>query len=200
MPKLYPGYREEIRKKIVAEAFTVFIAKGFEKTTMDDIAARLGVTKPAIYRYYSSKEELFLAATAETMSGEFKDIFATSFASGDLLAGAGRFFDAHLAFDRKYAAIRRDIDSIVSRDASLRKGAMGPHAEGVGLMRQFLAKHKKKGTIRTTIDDNDLILIYSALANGLSDSVSNGLDPAEAKRLWLLGFARVADIRAGKKQ
>ncbi len=75
MPKLYPGYRDEIRKKIVDEAFTVFLAKGFEKTTMDDIAARLGVTKPAIYRYYKNKEELFLASVAETMAEEFNKIF-----------------------------------------------------------------------------------------------------------------------------
>ena len=89
MPKLYPGYREEIRKKIVNEAFTVFLAKGFEKTTMDDIAARLGVTKPAIYRYYRNKEELFIAAGAEAMVEEFKQVFTTSFSSGDLITGAG---------------------------------------------------------------------------------------------------------------
>ena len=110
MPKLYPGYRDEIRKKIVSEAFEVFLVKGFEKATMDEIAARLGVTKPAIYRYYKNKEELFLASVAETMITEFEKTFANSFASGDLMTGAGLFFDELLEFDRKYAALGKDMD------------------------------------------------------------------------------------------
>ena len=199
MPKLYPGYRDEIRKKIVSEAFEVFLLKGFEKTTMDDIAARLGVTKPAIYRYYKNKEELFLASMAETMMGEFKNIFTTSFASGDLITGAGLFFDAHLAIDRKYSAIRKDMDSIISRNASLQEGIDGFHSEGMEFMRHFFEEQKKKGTIRTTIDDQDLVLICGALVNGLITSVSFGLDPVKAKRLWLLGFGRLAGIRTGRR-
>jgi AcrR family transcriptional regulator len=200
MPKLYPGYRDEIRKKIVSEAFEVFLAKGFEKTTMDDIAARLGVTKPAIYRYYKNKEELFLASMAETMMGEFKEIFATSFAKDDLMTGAGLFFDAHLALDRKYSAIRKDMDSIISRNAALQEGVNGFHSDGIEFMRLFFAEQKREGTIHTTIDDMDLVLICGALVNGLITSVSFGLDPAEAKRLWLQGFAKLADIRTGKKK
>lgn len=200
MPKLYPGYRDEIRKKIVSEAFTVFLLKGFEKTTMDDIAARLGVTKPAIYRYYKNKEELFLASMAETMMGEFKKTFATSFASDDLLTGAGLFFDELLKIDRKYAAISKDMDSIISRNASLQEGVDGFHSEGLEFMRQFFEDQKRQGTIHTTIDDNDLVLLCSAFAKGLTTSVGMGLDPAEAKRLWLLGFAKLADIRTGKKK
>ena len=34
---------------------------------------------------------------------------------------------------------------------------------------------------------------------GLSDNVSSGMDPVGAKRLWLLGFEKLADIRIGKK-
>ena len=32
---------------------------GFKKANVDDIAARAGISKPLIYRYFSSKEELF---------------------------------------------------------------------------------------------------------------------------------------------
>jgi AcrR family transcriptional regulator len=199
MPKLYPGYRDEIRKKIVNEAFLVFLAKGFEKTTMDDIAARLGVTKPAIYRYYKNKEELFLASMAETMMEEFKHAFATSFSSDDLVTGAGLFFDELLRIDRKYSAISKEMNSIIIRNAALQEGVDGLHSEGLAFMRQFFEQQKRKGTIHTTIEDIDLVLICSALAHGLSDSVSQGMDPDEAKRLWLLGFAGLVNVRAGKK-
>jgi len=199
MPKLYPGYREEIRKKIVNEAFTVFLAKGFEKTTMDDIAARLGVTKPAIYRYYKNKEDLFIAAGAETMVEEFKQVFTTSFSSGDLITGAGLFFDGHVAIHRKYAAVARDIESILARDRSLHEGIAGIHEEGQEFMLQFFREQNHLGTIRSPLNEQDLAVLCSALMHGLMGAVSSGMDPAEAKRLWLLGFARFADVRTGKK-
>ncbi len=199
MPKLYPGYRDEIRKKIVSQAFEVFLAKGFEKTTMDDIAARLGVTKPAIYRYYKNKEDLFLASSAETMMEEFRRIFATSFASDDLITGAGLFFDEHLAINRRYSAVWKDMESIISRSPSYRESAAGMHAEGLAFMRHFFLEQKRRGAIRTAIDDRDLTLICSTLAQGLTNSVNAGLDPAEGKRLWLLAFAAIADVRPGKK-
>ena len=91
MPKLFPGNKDEIRKKIVSEAFPIFLEKGFEKTMMDDIAARLGVTKRAIYRYYKNKEELFIASMGETMLGAYRTIFATSFASDNPITSAGIF-------------------------------------------------------------------------------------------------------------
>jgi len=199
MPKLYPGYRDEIRKKIVSEAFTVFLEKGFEKTTMDNIAAQLGVTKPAIYRYFKNKEELFLTSMAETMIGEFKRIFTTSFASDDLITGAGLFFDEHLEIDRKYSAIRKDIDHIISRNTSLQEDANGFHLEGLEFMRQFFTEQKRLKRINTTIDDADLVLICNAFVRGLIDNVSLGLDPVEAKRLWLLGFTKLADIQIEMK-
>ena len=111
MPKLYPGYRDEIRKKIVSQAFKVFLAKGFEKTTMDDIAVRLGVTKPAIYRYYQNKEELFLASSAETMVEEFRQNFYNIVFFGRPDHRRRAFFDGHVAIHRKYAAIAKDMES-----------------------------------------------------------------------------------------
>lgn len=199
MPKLYPGYREEIRKKIVSEAFAVFLVKGFEKTTMDDIAARLGVTKPAIYRYYKNKEELFIAAGAEAMLGEFKQLFMTSFSSGDLIAGAGLFFDGHVAINQKYAAVAKDIESIISRDRSLYDGVAGIHEEGQECMVQFFREQKRLGTIRSPLGETDLAVLCSALMHGLMNAVGSGMDPVEAKRVWLLGFAKLAGVRSGKK-
>jgi AcrR family transcriptional regulator len=198
MPKLYPGYREEIRKKIVSEAFAVFLAKGFEKTTMDDIAARLGVTKPAIYRYYKNKEELFIAAGAEAMIEEFRQVFTTSFSSGDLITGAGLFFDGHVAIHHKYAAVAKDIESILSRDRSLHESIAGIHEEGQEFMLQFFRDQKRLGTIRTPLSETELAVLCGALMFGLMNAVGSGMDPAEAKRLWLLGFEKIAGIRTGK--
>lgn len=49
----------EIRKRaLILAAGRVFGDKGFHNTTLDDIAAALAVTKPALYRYVKNKHEI----------------------------------------------------------------------------------------------------------------------------------------------
>ena len=199
MPKLYPGYRDEIRKKITTEAFAIFLEKGFDKTTMEDVAVRLGVTKPAIYRYFKNKEELFFASFSETKMTEFHDIFVRSFVSDDLIAGAGRYFDELLAINQKYAAITVDI-LLINRNESLRELIDEFQLESNKTLQQFFVEQKKKGKIRTEMDVGDLALLCSALTKGLSFNVMMGMDPVEAKRVWLTGFAELTGIRTKQKR
>lgn len=44
--------------EVLRSAAILFNERGFHNTTMDDIAARLNVTKPALYYYAKSKDEL----------------------------------------------------------------------------------------------------------------------------------------------
>jgi AcrR family transcriptional regulator len=65
------GMREEIlaykRERIIEEAVKLFYARGFTGTTLDDIAAELGVTKPFIYTHFRSKVELLAALCTPTI-------------------------------------------------------------------------------------------------------------------------------------
>ncbi|MFD3445622.1 TetR/AcrR family transcriptional regulator [Microbacteriaceae bacterium 4G12] len=45
-------------EQILETAYKLFAENGFEKTSLSLIAQEVGVTKPAIYYYFSSKEEL----------------------------------------------------------------------------------------------------------------------------------------------
>lgn len=51
----YNKKKYEIRKC----AKSVFLAYGFKKTTMDDIASKMGLKKNTLYYYYKDKEEIF---------------------------------------------------------------------------------------------------------------------------------------------
>jgi hypothetical protein len=63
--------RDEItafkRERILEEAVRLFYERGFSGTTLDDIAAALGVTKPFIYTHFRSKVELLEAACRPTI-------------------------------------------------------------------------------------------------------------------------------------
>src|SRR3954470_3548476 len=53
--------RVERELQMLDAALEVFTERGFEAASMDEIARRVGVTKPMLYSYFGSKEGLYLA-------------------------------------------------------------------------------------------------------------------------------------------
>lgn len=53
--------RAERERQIVRIAEEVFATRGYQAASMDDIAARVGLSKPMLYEYFGSKEGLLLA-------------------------------------------------------------------------------------------------------------------------------------------
>lgn len=184
MPKMYPGYRDEVRKKIVQEASSLFMEKGYSATTMDDIAGRLGVTKASIYQYYNSKVDLF-AAAAEFQRQELAGILERSFAGGNLMEGAGLLFDSLLAYMRKSMEVYNDVMAVAVHNDSLRAILLEDRNGDLAVIEQFINEQKKKGLIHSSIDSQVLAVACDALINGLMFDVMIGMDPAEAKRVWL---------------
>lgn len=62
MPKVPKAHLEQRREQILDAAIACFARKGFEHTTMADIAAQAGVSDTLAYRYFSGKDELIEAA------------------------------------------------------------------------------------------------------------------------------------------
>ncbi len=50
--------RRETKNEILEVALRLFSQKGYLGTSMSDIAAELGITKPALYKHYAGKREL----------------------------------------------------------------------------------------------------------------------------------------------
>ena len=64
--------------EIVAAAFGVFAERGFAAARLDDIAARAGVSKAALYLYFETKEELFRAVVSEAVAPNLEAIEAAA--------------------------------------------------------------------------------------------------------------------------
>src|SRR4051812_12040595 len=56
--------RAEREQQILAAAEEVFAERGFQATSMDEVSLRVGVSKPMLYEYFTSKEGLLLACVA----------------------------------------------------------------------------------------------------------------------------------------
>ncbi len=61
---------EERRQAIIHAALQVFQEQGYERTSMNEVARRVGGSKATLYNYFASKEELF-AAVVRTYSTQF---------------------------------------------------------------------------------------------------------------------------------
>ena len=59
---------EKTRARILANALSLFVKKGYEHTTFTDIAARLKMTKGAVYWHFESKESLLIALVGEMLA------------------------------------------------------------------------------------------------------------------------------------
>jgi TetR/AcrR family transcriptional regulator, mexJK operon transcriptional repressor len=57
---------ERKRAAIARAALTLFASDGYERTSVDAIAAEAGVSKRTVYSHYGDKENLFLSVVRET--------------------------------------------------------------------------------------------------------------------------------------
>ena len=60
--------RAERERQIVDAAVAVFGERGYAEVSMEQVAERVGVTKPVLYTHFGSKEGLLLAAIARARS------------------------------------------------------------------------------------------------------------------------------------
>jgi len=71
--------RKEARPgEIVAAALEVFAEKGFAAARLDDIAARAGVSKGALYLYFETKHDLFHAVVRDAVTPNIDAIEAAA--------------------------------------------------------------------------------------------------------------------------
>ena len=68
---------EERRDDIIEAAGELFLVKGYDRTTMRDVMARLHIAKGTIYHYFKSKEELLDAVLDSLVAAVVKQMEQT---------------------------------------------------------------------------------------------------------------------------
>ncbi|QYU70715.1 TetR/AcrR family transcriptional regulator [Leptolyngbya sp. 15MV] len=56
------------RAEIIEAGLRLFASRGFERTTMADVAAELGIGAPALYYWFPAKESLLFACLEQVMA------------------------------------------------------------------------------------------------------------------------------------
>lgn len=100
-----------MQSRIAQAAEALFVAKGFEETTVDEIAAAVGMSQRSFFRYFASKDEVVLDSVERL---------------GEELVGA---LEARPPGEAEWDSLRRSFDPIVARlnDAEKREHDQALH-------------------------------------------------------------------------
>ena len=64
LPTLQERKQQVVRSAIWDAAIDLFVEKGYDETTVDEVAERAGVSRRSFFRYFSSKSDLVSAGMA----------------------------------------------------------------------------------------------------------------------------------------
>ncbi|WP_299299717.1 TetR/AcrR family transcriptional regulator [uncultured Brachybacterium sp.] len=88
--------RAQRRNQLLELATRVFTEKGYQATSMDDIAAAAGVTKPVLYQHFSSKQSLYIEVLDIIAESMLEEVRALGEFQGDtssrVRSGLQRFY------------------------------------------------------------------------------------------------------------
>lgn len=123
---------EATRNRIVDIALDLFRRRGFEQTTMREIAAKAGVSLGSAYYYFESKEDLVMAFYERAMEGMAPRIEA-------VLKGATKlekFLDAILSVKFTYFEPNRVFLGALFRHAADPENRLSPFSEATKHIRE----------------------------------------------------------------
>lgn len=115
LPQTSPA-RIDRRNRIVLAASQMFAARAYVEVQMDDLAKAAEVAKPTIYRYFKSKEDLFLEALDGTMNDLVGEVSVAASQPGPAPVVLRRMIAAAL---RSFASCSATIRALDGTDAAL---------------------------------------------------------------------------------
>jgi AcrR family transcriptional regulator len=138
LPSTVGSKRERTRAALVAAALELVAEKGFAAASLDEIAARAGMTKGAIYSNFASKAELLLAAMmARGLTIETEPPAGASLAD-HVRAMAGGLADT-LRRAKGEQALMAEFQVYALGDPELRRGLAAAYSETFARTAAYLA-------------------------------------------------------------
>lgn len=136
---------EHTRSLLLDAAEDVFAEKGFAPATLDDIAHVAGYTKGAIYKHFTTKEDLFLAVSDRYWRRYFDNFAEVMASSGHI--GAHELDEIaqrwrQLSHDRgaEHAALGHEFSLYLVRNPDVRARVAAKRSEVVEALANFIVE------------------------------------------------------------
>ncbi|VVB69590.1 HTH-type transcriptional regulator BetI [uncultured archaeon] len=187
MPKVLPEYKEEAKKRIIAAGVEVMSEKGYSQTTMEDIAAHLGVSKGALYLYFKNKDDL-IVESAKNMQSHLSQLRRMQMAespTSDPLDVWIEILDNFLPFDPKINTLYFELVAITERNPEINKISAKNLVEEIEMIEHEIASQQQKGLVRTDADPRTIAVAMISIFNGLRLMNILGVDRNEIRKRWM---------------
>jgi AcrR family transcriptional regulator len=163
--------REQTRARLLRAASEVFATHGYDRASLDDVAAAAGLTKGAVYSSFASKDELFYALMRERIDERLALVAAavqrqTTLQDTTRDAGAGL---AELIFSQAdWHLLFIEFWSRAVRDPSLRKEFARQRRAARELIARFIEHQATQLGIELPAPADQLAVAVLALSNGIA--------------------------------
>jgi AcrR family transcriptional regulator len=185
MPKVTGQYKSDLTEKIIQAAIESFAQTGFDRTKMEDIAKRLGLSKGTIYLYFNSKEDLFLAICEHYLKVMRDQQHSAIFPKKeDLVLDSEHFYENFRRLEQGKDRVMLEMVVESSRNSRLKKGMYEHRLKVYDAVVEHLNRQIEKGFIKKGIDVNGLASAFVALYDGLTVSKMLGISEASNKKAW----------------
>lgn len=138
--------------EIVQAAYDVFAEKGFAAARLDDIAARAGVSKGALYLYFETKQDIFEAVVRESLAPIFDAIEQFAFNFPGPFEQLIRLIVPRIAEVADKSSLGRVIKMVVGESGNFPEVARIWHddviAKAIGLMTRIIERAQTRGEVR----------------------------------------------------
>jgi AcrR family transcriptional regulator len=147
-------------------AHGLFAERGYADVTMDEIAAKVGVTKPLLYNYFGNKERLYIACMEQAGGSLIETVgaaIAETGSPGDALGAGVRAFFAFLDSDRAAWAVL--FDETLPNSGEVAEKVASYRGQIVALVSQSLLAQlpeARRGAARVEIEALSAALLGAA--------------------------------------
>ncbi len=175
---------EGTRHQILRSAFRAFYEQGMSATSLDDVLARAGVTKGALYHHFGSKKDLGCALIAEVVAPRIRAAWVDPLRSTNdpipvLATALRRQARAPGGEAARFGCPLNNLAQEVSSvDDELRERLEEVFAEWVGAVREAFERGRGAGTVRADVDPERVARFVVGAVEGALSLAKVSRDPA----------------------
>lgn len=168
------------RDEILSVSLEMFMNNGYERTSLADIADRIGFSKPAIYYYFDDKQSLFeetcrlfISLMNKMWVPQLEKMETFKDALQMVVGSVGKTFLSFQALIQVEDTISMFkiylfIYEAVSRIEWFRESINNFYAENTNHLSRLMAEGQEKGEIRKDIDPDIVSTAITALIEGVA--------------------------------
>jgi AcrR family transcriptional regulator len=183
MPRVIPDYKEAAKNRIIQAAIRVFSKKGYQDTSMDEIAKEVGVTKATLYLYFESKKDL-LKKISTLASQTLRENLQRSFKNQDFMEAFEEIYKMKRDMLKRFLHTSFEMMALSSNDESIRKIISDERKKDIEAVQVHLQNQMDKGIIRKDVDAYVLANLILALYWEMTTQLVAGFDQAKVHETW----------------